>query len=111
VASVPSYFESIGCPIPASTNPAEFLLDSVSSDFTEAQGRVEQIKSAWAQRLSSTQSASSHTTDGKTGRIDMAELGRPNVLQITLSLLHRLFIKSYRDVVAYGIRIVMYMGE
>ncbi|KAG2413555.1 hypothetical protein HFD88_002744 [Aspergillus terreus] len=110
VASVPSYFESIGCPIPASTNPAEFLLDSVSSDFTEAQGRVEQIKSAWAQRLSSTQSASSHTTDGKTGRIDMAELGRPNVLQITLSLLHRLFIKSYRDVVAYGIRIVMYMG-
>ncbi|GES57307.1 ABC transporter [Aspergillus terreus] len=110
VASVPSYFESIGCPIPASTNPAEFLLDSVSSDFTEAQGRVEQIKSAWAQRLSSAQSASSHTTDGKTGRVNMAELGRPNVLQITLSLLHRLFIKSYRDVVAYGIRIVMYMG-
>lgn len=32
------------------------------------------------------------------------------MLQITLALLHRLFIKSYRDVVAYGIRIVMYLG-
>lgn len=30
---------------------------------------------------------------------------------ITMSLLHRLFIKSYRDVVAYGIRIVMYLGK
>jgi hypothetical protein len=27
------------------------------------------------------------------------------------SLLHRLFIKSYRDVVAYGIRVVMYLGS
>lgn len=39
------------------------------------------------------------------------ELSRPGVPSITLSLLHRLFIKSYRDVVAYGIRIVMYMGK
>lgn len=38
------------------------------------------------------------------------ELSRPGIPRITMSLLHRLFIKSYRDVVAYGIRIVMYLG-
>lgn len=40
----------------------------------------------------------------------MEDMTRPNGLSITLALLHRSFIKSYRDVVAYGIRIVMYLG-
>ncbi|KAL4897967.1 P-loop containing nucleoside triphosphate hydrolase protein [Aspergillus ambiguus] len=110
VANVPNYFDSIGFPIPANTNPAEFILDSVSSDFTDAQGRAEQIKSAWthSHEYNALQKPLSPSPDGK--GMSMDELGRPNVIQITLSLLHRLFIKSYRDVVAYGIRIVMYMG-
>jgi hypothetical protein len=48
--------------------------------------------------------------DKDVSKIDIDELGRPGFTRITMSLLHRLFIKSYRDVVAYGIRIVMYMG-
>lgn len=47
--------------------------------------------------------------DGK--KITMGELSRPSTASITWSLLHRSFIKSYRDVVAYGIRIVMYLGK
>lgn len=38
------------------------------------------------------------------------DLARPGPARITTALLHRSFIKSYRDVVAYGIRIVMYLG-
>lgn len=42
--------------------------------------------------------------------ISKDQLKRPHFLRIIFALLHRLFIKSYRDVVAYGIRIVMYLG-
>ena len=42
--------------------------------------------------------------------VSSEDLSRPGSLRITVALLHRSFIKSYRDVVAYGIRIVMYLG-
>lgn len=41
----------------------------------------------------------------------MEDMARPGPVKITTALLHRSFIKSYRDVVAYGIRIVMYLGR
>ncbi|KAI9043872.1 putative ABC transporter [Aspergillus affinis] len=112
VPAVSSHFNSIGLPIPSNTNPAEFLLDIVSSDFTGDQGQVETIKSAWMQSTTCTalaQRIEGVQTKGS-GKVFMDELGRPNILHVTMSLLHRLFIKSYRDVVAYGIRIVMYLG-
>ncbi|MCJ1478263.1 hypothetical protein MMC13_006940 [Lambiella insularis] len=34
----------------------------------------------------------------------------PNAISIPITLLHRNFLKSYRDVVAYGIRLAMYTG-
>ena len=40
----------------------------------------------------------------------MEDMARPGQVKIIIALLHRSFIKSYRDVVAYGIRIVMYLG-
>jgi hypothetical protein len=98
---VECYFDDIGHSIPTNTNPAEFLLDIVSADFNSskemAQERVQAIQTAW------TESAASEAVNGKV-------LARPGALPITSALLHRLFIKSYRDVVAYGIRIVMYLG-
>ena len=101
-------------------NPAEFLLDIVSSDFDDGSGgapeRVQRIQKAWAEsnearavmRLVSERMEKS----GK-GRTDMSpgEVARPGPLRITAVLLHRAFIKSYRDVVAYGIRIIMYLGR
>ena len=79
-----SYFSGIGHPIPAQTNPAEFILDTVSSDFASSkdsgEDRVELIQTAWA-----------NSNEAKS--------------------LHRSFVKSYRDVIAYGIRIAMYLGK
>lgn len=49
-------------------------------------------------------------SEKQAAKTEMDELSRPGILSITLTLLHRSFIKSYRDVVAYGIRIVMYLG-
>ncbi|KJK76855.1 hypothetical protein H634G_07897 [Metarhizium anisopliae BRIP 53293] len=42
--------------------------------------------------------------------LDLSEMRRPSPLHLTVTLLHRSLIKSYRDVVAYGIRIAMYTG-
>ncbi|KAH8427299.1 putative ABC transporter [Aspergillus melleus] len=112
VSTVSSHFDSIGLPIPSNTNPAEFLLDIVSSDFTGDQGQLDAIKSAWIQSPACTalaQQIEGMETKGS-GKVFMDEIGRPNIFLVTMSLLHRLFIKSYRDVVAYGIRIVMYLG-
>lgn len=112
VSTVSSHFDSIRLPIPSNTNPAEFLLDIVSSDFTGDQGQVDAIKSAWIQ--SPARTALAQQIEGMepkdNGKVFMDEIGRPNIFLVTMSLLHRLFIKSYRDVVAYGIRIVMYLG-
>ncbi|EAW14323.1 putative ABC transporter [Aspergillus clavatus NRRL 1] len=116
VSDVSTHFASIGHPIPSNTNPAEFLLDIVSSDFADSKGgdaveRVQQIQASWATATGSQASSQTIEPSEKDRKdIPIEELSRPNVASITFSLLHRSFIKSYRDVVAYGIRIVMYLG-
>lgn len=115
VQDLPSYFESIGYPIPHQTNPAEYILDLVSADFgadKSVQDEVEKIQTAWAQSPENSQlvNLSAELAEKGAPKVTVDEGNRPGLISITASLLHRLFIKSYRDVVAYGIRIVMYMG-
>lgn len=120
VNGVDQYFRSIGHPIPNHTNPAEFLLDIVSADFGNAkevaQERVKGIQHAWAESAEAntiTQHVSDRTRlmQKDEDKVDIEDMARPGVTRITAALLHRSFIKSYRDVVAYGIRIVMYLGK
>ncbi|GAQ34620.1 ABC transporter [Aspergillus niger] len=120
VTEVPTYFDSIGYSLPINTNPAEFILDLVSSDFagsTHAMSKdqVQRIHTSWtessnAAALAEQVSQRTVLSEKQSAKLDMDELSRPGILSITLTLLHRSFIKSYRDVVAYGIRIVMYLG-
>ncbi|KAJ5160868.1 uncharacterized protein N7482_007872 [Penicillium canariense] len=120
VVNVVSYFGQIGHPIPGQTNPAEFLLDIVSADFGGANGlaheRVQAIQQAWAESAEAkgvTQQVmgrASAEMEKKVASLSAEDMARPGPVRITAALLHRSFIKSYRDVVAYGIRIVMYLG-
>ncbi|KAJ5613318.1 hypothetical protein N7510_006512 [Penicillium lagena] len=119
ISNVEGYFRDIGFPIPSQTNPAEFLLDIVSADFSSskeaAQDRVQGIQSAWAEsaevyQLARQMSAHVRATEKEHGKLSTEDLVRPGGIKIVTTLLHRSFIKSYRDVVAYGIRIVMYLG-
>lgn len=118
VSNIENYLERIGYPIPAHTNPAEFLLDIVSADFGSKKDPgfdpVKEFQGAW---IKSPEAAAlnsqvwQRTNSGDEGKvISKDQLKRPHFLRITFALLYRLFIKSYRDVVAYGIRIVMYLG-
>ncbi|KKK16560.1 ABC transporter [Aspergillus rambellii] len=118
VKTAPEYFDRIGYPIPSQTNPAEYMLDIISSDFVAnaevAQDQVGKIQSSWVQSGEQTalrsQLADRELLEKKDKKVAVDEGSHPGLLSITSSLLHRSFIKSYRDVVAYGIRIVMYMG-
>lgn len=66
-----------------------------------------------AKRLSHT--VTSYETHSQQQPCDMAQQfvadkRKPNFLSIVLTLLHRSFIKSHRDVIAYGVRMGMYLG-
>lgn len=109
------YFESIGHPIPLHTNPAEFLLDLVNVDFAEdkeaAKAHLDQIHEKWASSSRSRGVRSSISEpSGENGNAPwyVGDSSKPGVFSLTTTLLHRSFIKSYRDVVAYQLRIAMY---
>lgn len=118
-------------------NPAEFILDIVSTDFSRdeedgiygeksnsgqpartANERLEYILKKWQEsgqvRVEDTHAA--HPPGGQDANAKMKLLvedvasSRPAWYRIVFALLHRSFIKSNRDVVAYGIRIAMYLG-
>jgi hypothetical protein len=112
IKQIESYFAGIGYPLDMYTNPAEFLLDLVSSDFAGRsntdENRVKKVQDAWLRKAESS-SIESFQPFEKGKPIKNAG-DRPGIAWVTLSLLQRAFIKSYRDVVAYGIRIVMYLG-
>ena len=111
LSDVITYFESGGFPVPPHTNPAEHLLDITNSDFAldrdQAQRNLNSIHATWRQQQHSVTFTSSEVKD----QTPLATLDdhsrRPGLFSIVAALLSRMFIKSYRDVVAYGIRIAM----
>lgn len=109
-----SYFDTIGYPIPLHTNPAEFLLDLVNVDFTKdksaAKTHLEKIHNSWAtsSKARDVSRDVSSLSQNNTGTLYVENTSRPSVATVTWTLLHRAFIKSYRDIIAYQIRIAMY---
>ncbi|KAK5457196.1 hypothetical protein LTS15_004977 [Exophiala xenobiotica] len=115
VSGVHGYFERIQRPIPLHMNPAEFLLDLVNSDFGHASDRTHDelnyIQSSWSscQECKAAIEECSFTSLGETSGT-IPHHSNQNALAISWILLHRNFIKSYRDFIAYGTRVVMYFG-
>ena len=120
VSEVQSHFDSCGFPIPLYMNPAEFIIDFVNTDFARDRSEVGQqlnmVHSSWNKARIARDTVTELTDE-------MARNSSDNVLEhgffkeeiagvfaILAALIHRSFIKSYRDVIAYGIRIAMYMG-
>jgi hypothetical protein len=105
---VPAHFESIGHPIPLSTNPAEYLLDLVNADFEGANGAAE-IQEAWA----SGHNISPLREPTQSNEVALQKAKEASILDefmVLIPLLKRSIIKSYRDVLAYGVRYAMYVG-
>jgi hypothetical protein len=122
-AGVGTHFAQIGHPLPTHTSPAEFLLELVNADFAhepaEAEARLSDIHAAWSAH-GAPEEELAHAGVTSYSKEDLAEEDLAEAagtsplstrLSVPLTLLHRNFIKSYRDVVAYGIRIAMYFGQ
>lgn len=123
VQAVTAYYEHVGHPIPMHVNPAEFVLEQLNVDFasdkTLAQQWLKEMQRAWtlssmAKRLSQTvtsyQTQPQQQQGDMTQSIAVVENKKPSFASTVLTLLHRSFIKSYRDVIAYGVRMGMYLG-
>lgn len=95
------YFESIGYPCPEATNPAEFFLDLVNSDFSDEQA-VTDILNMWEEQ--SPDSSSHHgraqvaDDDGEDG---VTRLKRVSLSQELLIMLRRHSLMIVRDPVLY----------
>ncbi len=116
------YFGNLGYEMPLEINPAEYLLDLINTEIVregdDVNARIKHIHEAWdksseAQAIKNDiETAISHAKNPQTAGPDILKMkfATQNAFVIPVVLLHRAWIKSYRDVVAYGIRIVMYLG-
>ena len=102
--------------MPVHMNPAEFILDLVNVGFARdrntADKRLSDIQDAWATTWQKTGKTHEKLREVSTViEVPIVKSSRRSKLLIPLILIHRNFIKSYRDVVVYGIRVAMYMGR
>jgi ABC-type multidrug transport system permease subunit len=117
VTTVPTYFASQGEEMPTHTNPAEFVLELVNTDFAFDQDMAEKkltnLLTGWelsqthtdVQKRVATLKAHPSDLDLTTKRKDAVAKAL-----VPITLAHRSFIKASRDVIAYGIRVAMYLG-
>ncbi|KAK4204393.1 P-loop containing nucleoside triphosphate hydrolase protein [Triangularia verruculosa] len=123
VAGLGEYYEQqLGMEMPRHVNPAEWLLEQVNIDYADdkelARGKLEEMQLGWERselkRKLDEDVASVAATAEKGGDKmivdDETREKKPGIGSVVMTLVHRSFIKSYRDVVAYGIRLAMYTG-
>jgi ABC-type multidrug transport system permease subunit len=108
--------------MPLYTNPAEFVIDLINTDFSQdsniAQQRLTHLHTSWttspaaAKLTTNLHSAAANPSNSLPASSSSPSTSgtHANPLTTPLTLIHRSFIKSHRDVVAYGIRIAMYLG-
>ncbi|KAI8801457.1 putative ABC transporter [Cladochytrium replicatum] len=118
VSDLPTYFSESGYPIPTYTNPAEFILDVVNTDFArdpeEGLNRLKALHDRWAtsthaQTIQGDVGTIVANAEGKQTKLKI-QVGSANKWLVPITLTHRSLIKGYRDVIAYVVRVVMYMG-
>lgn len=100
-------------PVPGHMNPAEHVLDLINVDFAGegAQSNLDHIVVGWhhsqyAERLRADLKS---LPSSRQLRLSDAEK-KPSFISQVSTLLRRAFIKSFRDLVAYWVRVAMYMG-
>ncbi|KAE9961533.1 hypothetical protein BLS_001839 [Venturia inaequalis] len=115
ITSVQTHFAFLGHEMPLYTNPAEFLLQLINTDFASNQASAKQeldsIIVAWEQSSNPKEIVwAFKDSSGDTSALDDHIESGPSKLLIPITLTHRSIIKAYRDLIAYGIRVAMYIG-
>jgi len=103
------YFHSIGFPCPQATNPAEFFLDLVNSDFSD-EAAVTSILDTWEEKRPDAGS-SHHKKKGfeAEGQEGVTELKRASLTEEMSVMLRRHFTLVIRDPILYLGRCVIFL--
>ncbi len=101
--------------MPIHINPAEFLLELMNIDFASHQvsafERLGKMQKFWATSPRALDLISSvQNTQSAPVSLPSSKDSAHGFFVDLVTLTHRSFIKSYRDLIAYGIRILMYIG-
>lgn len=112
INDVEPYFQELGYPVPMHINPAEYLLDLINTDFASASStshaRLEHILSYRANFETKTIQGRSNEVSSSIGNSYQTDgTQTASTFRIPFTLAHRSCIKSYRDIIAYGIRVAM----
>ncbi|KAK3294104.1 P-loop containing nucleoside triphosphate hydrolase protein [Chaetomium fimeti] len=111
---VVDYYASIGVTIPERANPADFLLELVNTDFAQNEAavpereRVAELASLWGISALRQQNAGVIASARVTPELAWDAGSKPSSPGRLAVLTHRTFIKSYRDGLAYTLRLAMY---
>ncbi|QYT06388.1 Half-sized ABC transporter [Trichoderma simmonsii] len=114
VSEATAYFAKIGYAIPPETNSADFFLDLINTDLDkngDIRRRTDHVCQAWktSSDCNSLDDAIQKSMEGTSLYSDL-KIEPSESWKTPLILIHRSWIKSYRDVMAYGIRVAMYLG-
>ncbi|KAK3357604.1 P-loop containing nucleoside triphosphate hydrolase protein [Lasiosphaeria hispida] len=121
ITTINAHFTALGRELPLHVNPAEHLLEMVNVDFSRGSHRetaaehLDALQRAWAAspRAADVSAAVAEVETKEGGAVllvDAEAEKKPSLPSLVVTLVHRSFVKSYRDVVAYGIRVAMYTG-
>ncbi|KAK9774314.1 putative P-loop containing nucleoside triphosphate hydrolase protein [Seiridium cardinale] len=120
IPQLTEHYAQAGQAIPLHTNAAEWLLELVNIDFasdrSSAQTKVDFLQNCWERSALRAATSNEIATAEYQGNNSNGQFLKESIRQkpsspsVIFTLLHRSFIKSYRDVVAYGIRVAMYFG-
>mmetsp|Transcript_13607 Transcript_13607/g.30908 ORF Transcript_13607/g.30908 Transcript_13607/m.30908 type:complete len:451 (+) Transcript_13607:52-1404(+) len=93
-----AYFDSIGQPIPPNTNPAEFFLDLVNSDFSD-EAAVTELLDTWEEK--GTGAVSSHHSVEKDDDEGVVNIIKKGIMPEIPILLRRHYTLIIRDPILY----------
>lgn len=110
VPNVYEHYRNIGVDIPQRVNPTDFLLELVNTDFAQdkeaASRQLHKLQSAWQASAASKEIRRAILAVERAAEcLCIESSNRPSMCNRTTTLLHRSFVKSYRDPMAYGIRL------
>ncbi|KAK4041868.1 P-loop containing nucleoside triphosphate hydrolase protein [Parachaetomium inaequale] len=110
------YYTTIGVTVPERANPADFLLELVNTDFVQNQAaasereRVAELASRWD--TSALRQRNHEVIVSESARrapdLTLDAESKPTFLAQLVVLIHRSFIKAFRDAMAYNWRLTMY---
>lgn len=117
IASMPQYFEKVGQPIPRFSNPADHAIDLVNGDFelsneTTVKNMIATLGDFYFQESKATNAdlAAKYNEDGAAVVASNSREQRSYFFSHTVILSHRIFLNYSRNLIAYGVRVGMYIG-